>query len=804
MTVSELTGKLNSRKLVVYGTGFVSGMLMRALEARGLDENIAAFAVTDAGGAQHEYHGRRVLSFHEVKDDESLEDALVLVAVHGAVAGEIISLLEGSGMEYLEIYPYIPALLYGDPLDDDAVIYTADAIRNQDSSYLWLALRYAVLEKMGIEDSGAAESIYKKAIALHTSEKTAAARLERFRSLAESIKDDGYREDSKVFIDENGRIIDGLHRIAAAAYFGIEKLPARIYPASDMYDIVIGKENKMDEQTLREGGLTEEEVQIIKDAQKRMTPSKISVIVPAYNVEGYIDECMQTVVAQTFTDFEVILINDGSADGTPAKCEAWAARDGRIRYISTPNRGVSAARNMGIEKARGKYLAFVDPDDWLDPSYLEKLYEAAREIDADFAECDIYRYDNRNGTKIYRSCGSAFGVEFSKEEHMIYGPTASYKSISKKSLWTDNDLRFPSCSFESPAVYPLVVALSEKTARVPEALYYYRRYREGSLIETAYGGKDGRPDPGLGTDAMRSMIAEAKRLGIYEKFEDTFERVVKYRLSDIMAMQYHRRSPEEFAKMSSDFRSLMSELFPDGMNGAYAVWGGYNLNKVLLHLPALQDPDLRMNFSSIASLAGERPIGDAPGNKNRYRQMMLEREWTRSFAGVLRDRQPDILFMDLLEERNPVMKTDGGAYITLSDAFLGSDRVDMAEVGHICEGEERISLMRSAAESFARMAESCAPDMKIVIVKNYLAERIGDIMGSRDHDDISEIRRVNSELKKYYDILIECMPHALVVETEECTPYITDEMYEYGALPSHLNEVVNRKIARVVERALEK
>ena len=179
----------------------------------------------------------------------------------------------------------------------------------------------------------------------------------------------------------------------------------------------------------------------------------ISVIIPVYNVENYIDQCLESEVSQTYDDLEILLINDGSADDSASFCREWAKKDKRIIFIDKKNEGVSASRNMGIDLAKGEYIAFVDPDDWLDQRYFEKLIRAAEENGSEYAECDIWRYDNRTGKMIYRSCGERMGVPYTHDKHMKYGPTATYKAISKKDLWVRNKIRMPSCSFESPAVY---------------------------------------------------------------------------------------------------------------------------------------------------------------------------------------------------------------------------------------------------------------------------------------------------------------------------------------------------------------
>ena len=97
----------------------------------------------------------------------------------------------------------------------------------------------------------------------------------------------------------------------------------------------------------------------------------ISVIVPVYKVEQYLDRCLQSIVNQTYKNLEIILVDDGSPDNCPQICDEWAKRDKRIKVIHTQNRGVSTARNIGIDVANGQYIGFVDSDDWIE----EDMYE---------------------------------------------------------------------------------------------------------------------------------------------------------------------------------------------------------------------------------------------------------------------------------------------------------------------------------------------------------------------------------------------------------------------------------------------
>lgn len=113
----------------------------------------------------------------------------------------------------------------------------------------------------------------------------------------------------------------------------------------------------------------------------------ISVIVPVYKVEPYLDRCVQSIVDQTYENLEIILVDDGSPDHCPAMCDAWAAKDGRVQVIHKENGGVSTARNAGINIAKGAFFTFVDSDDWIARDMILALYRLQKESTADVAGC---------------------------------------------------------------------------------------------------------------------------------------------------------------------------------------------------------------------------------------------------------------------------------------------------------------------------------------------------------------------------------------------------------------------------------
>ena len=120
---------------------------------------------------------------------------------------------------------------------------------------------------------------------------------------------------------------------------------------------------------------------------------KISVIVPVYNVENYLKKCIDSIINQTFQDIEIICVNDGSTDNSRKILEEYKNKDSRIKIIDKENGGLSSARNAGIKTAEGEFLSFIDSDDWIDKTMLEKLYKNITGLNSDISICAVHRFD---------------------------------------------------------------------------------------------------------------------------------------------------------------------------------------------------------------------------------------------------------------------------------------------------------------------------------------------------------------------------------------------------------------------------
>ena len=176
-----------------------------------------------------------------------------------------------------------------------------------------------------------------------------------------------------------------------------------------------------------------------------MNKVRISIIVPIYNSEKYLKRCIDSLVNQSMKEIEIILVNDGSTDGSLKLIEDYAMKDSRIRIINKNNGGVSTARNAGIEIATGKYISFVDSDDWCEINMFEKMYEPAKEMELDFINIG-YSMDNKKGISILKNPGNKYLVSTNLEEiaaALTELPLGySVMKLYKSDLISKNKIRF--------------------------------------------------------------------------------------------------------------------------------------------------------------------------------------------------------------------------------------------------------------------------------------------------------------------------------------------------------------------------
>ena len=216
---------------------------------------------------------------------------------------------------------------------------------------------------------------------------------------------------------------------------------------------------------------------------------KITVIVPVYNVEHYLDKCLDSLVNQTYKNLEIIVINDGSTDNSGIICQEYAQKDNRIVYIEKENGGQSEARNMGLDRMTGSYVTFVDSDDWIELDYVEILYKKITEYQADIAVGNYYSFNETEGMYYFHIFGDSYHEKVYDNVSIFENlyESQEMKSFALISVWGKlykadlvKHLRFDIGKLgEDGYLNQKIYLLAEKTIYLNKGLYAYRQ-REGS------------------------------------------------------------------------------------------------------------------------------------------------------------------------------------------------------------------------------------------------------------------------------------------------------------------------------------
>lgn len=268
---------------------------------------------------------------------------------------------------------------------------------------------------------------------------------------------------------------------------------------------------------------------------------KFSVVIPAYNVEAYLDECLGSVAAQSFGDWEAIVVDDGSTDGSAALAETWARKDNRFRILKQTNQGQSAARNAAIRIAKGDYLFFLDGDDWLEPQTLQTL---ASELQDEDVICfggrrffqDEKRYEEADTpeSKTYASGWDYYQDNALKPKRFAF--VSEVLRIYRREFLRKNQLRFKEGIFHEDNLFtPIVLFYAGKTLVISGTLYNYR-IRSGSTMTTPTVGK------------LFNKITVANELAAFFADKDVPKTVVYRYITHVYQTVFYEPQPKEIER----------------------------------------------------------------------------------------------------------------------------------------------------------------------------------------------------------------------------------------------------------------
>lgn len=312
---------------------------------------------------------------------------------------------------------------------------------------------------------------------------------------------------------------------------------------------------------------------------------KISVIVPVYNVEAYLDRCVYSILNQTYQNLEIILIDDGSTDTSPAKCDAYAAKDGRIKVLHKPNGGLSDARNAGLALAEGTYIGYVDSDDWIEPDMYASLYRACVDNHAQLAVCRYFEeYKDRtkaggNGTVVPLTREELLKIYISgHEEYVIYNSV--WSKLFQRELV--EGMQFPKGRNSEDIMYTTrAFCRLNRAVYLDRCLYHYVLDRDGSIM-----------------NASRAERMFGDELPFWREHIACIRKMVSPRMADLAAYAFERRllfyyidaqnskNKETASRLVAEIRAdreEMDRIYDSGM----VSWGDRLRRKLFLFSPAL-------------------------------------------------------------------------------------------------------------------------------------------------------------------------------------------------------------------------
>lgn len=294
---------------------------------------------------------------------------------------------------------------------------------------------------------------------------------------------------------------------------------------------------------------------------------KFSVVVPVYNVEEYLEKCVDSILAQSCKDYELILVDDGSTDCSGELCDTISAKCG-CRVIHQANGGLGAARNTGIEAARGEYMIFVDSDDYVSPELLSGIEQAMKDHPADIYTFGFTATDGVKDLGVFLDAlPERTPIRLETCPELLLALPNAWCRATRRELFLSSGIRFPSrVWYEDIRTTMKLFALAESIVYLPEPWYYYLQ-REGSITRNSNLHRNREI-----IDAFEDLLGWYRRQGLFEKYHTQLERLCIDHLYLAASVRVLRIDPK--SDLLREFRAYMEKNFPD-----------YGKNPLIAQLP---------------------------------------------------------------------------------------------------------------------------------------------------------------------------------------------------------------------------
>ena len=291
---------------------------------------------------------------------------------------------------------------------------------------------------------------------------------------------------------------------------------------------------------------------------------KASVIVPVYKVEEYLEKCVQSILAQTERDFELILVDDGSPDRCGALCDSLAQTDPRIRVIHQENQGLGGARNTGIREARGDWLLLVDSDDWIEPKILEKAMEAGLREEADLVMFAFRTVDEQGRELgVFREdMPKERGITLQEHKEALLTAPCAWNKLYRRGFFQGTGLAYPPrVWYEDLRTSPKLMAKAGRMVFLDEVGYNYLQ-RQGSIMKSANLERNREI-----LDAFDDLLPWFRKEGLFEAYRRELEYLAVFHVyltAGVRVALADRKSP-----LLRELAAYVEERFPGWRQNPY-------------------------------------------------------------------------------------------------------------------------------------------------------------------------------------------------------------------------------------------
>jgi len=251
--------------------------------------------------------------------------------------------------------------------------------------------------------------------------------------------------------------------------------------------------------------------------------SSVSVVIPVYNIAAHLEQCIDSVLRQSFKEFEVICVDDGSTDASPEILKSYALKDPRLRVITQANAGPGVARNTGMMEAVGEYLIFLDSDDWFEPTFLQSMIQRANEVGADVTICKAVEFDTHTGKELNSEWmlkqhylpGDVFTPEEVAEYLFQFTYGMPWDKLYRREWLMKTGIRYPALknSEDLAFVFPALLA-AQKIAILPQVMIHHRVNRSSSVSNS----RTTQPDaPYLAFQIVKEYLENQQKMELYRQ-----------------------------------------------------------------------------------------------------------------------------------------------------------------------------------------------------------------------------------------------------------------------------------------------